>query len=138
MFHSPFRLGLSTLIALLISVAILRCSATGERRSAVRFYDNIPPECASTRGIKQNTVLRVTSEEDLRRHYGITFRVFFNDGISPEIYGTLYYQNRDENRYCVAMPDGRFAIFADSRIGEHRRNVVHEVCYPIHECGQDE
>jgi len=102
--------------------------------ATIRFYDTIPPECSKTRGIKQNEVRRVTSEQELRSHYGITFHVYFNDRKSPDLYGSLYYQDRTENKYCMALPDGRFAVFHDRMIDEHKHNVVHEVCYPIQEC----
>jgi tRNA U34 5-methylaminomethyl-2-thiouridine-forming methyltransferase MnmC len=71
--------------------------------------------------------------EQLQKHYRLTFHVWFQDGISPELYGTLYYQNRRENKYCMALPDGNFAVFADSRVGR-KPNISHEVCYPIKDC----
>ena len=103
----------------------------------VQFYDDIPAECATTSGVKQSVVRRVTSESDLRKHYGLTFKVHFNDNVSPTLYGTLYYQSGERNLYCMALPDGRFATFQDSQISQNRRNVVQEVCYPIQDCTRD-
>lgn len=85
-------------------------------------------------GLKQTVVKRVTSEEELVKHYGITFRVRFQDRVSPDLYGALYYQNQTENKYCMALPDGRFAIFADRQLAENTMNVSQEVCYPIMRC----
>ncbi len=102
-------------------------------KGAVTFHRGIPDNCDTTRGLKQKVVKRVTSEEELRRHYGLTFLVQFQDGVSPRLYGTLYHQNEDANFYCMALPDGRFATFSDSKVGD-RNNVSQEVCFPIKEC----
>ncbi len=103
------------------------------RQGAVLFYNDIPDECRTTRGLRQPVVRRVTSEKELKSHYGMTFKVHFNDKISPALYGTLYYQNEKENIYCMALPDGRFAVFSDSGPG-NASNVIQDVCYPIQEC----
>lgn len=100
---------------------------------AVQFFAAVPAVCPATRGIKQKTVRRVTTEQELRDHYGLTFAVRFNDGVSPTLYGSIYYQNRAENRYCMALVNGSFAVFADRKIGV-KRNVIQEVCYPIQPC----
>lgn len=102
-------------------------------RGAVHFSMDIPQNCNETRGIKQKKVIKADSMEQLERHYRLTFHVWFQDGISPELYGTLYYQNRQENKYCMALPDGQFAVFSDSRVGR-KPNISHEVCYPIKDC----
>lgn len=101
---------------------------------AVTFHNDIPPDCAVVQGLKQTVVKRVTSEQDLIKHYGITFRVRFQDQVSPELYGALYYQNLTENKYCMALPDGRFAVFGDKKLAENSMNVSQEVCYPILKC----
>ena len=101
---------------------------------AVTFYNDVPAQCAVVQGLKQNVVKRVHSEQELIKHYGITFRVRFQDRVSPELYGALYYQNPSENKYCMALPDGRFAVFADKQLGENTMNVSQEVCYPILKC----
>lgn len=106
-------------------------------RGVVRYHTDIPADCPTTSGIKQSVVRRVSSEGELRKHYGLTFKVHFNDGVSPTLYGTLYYQNRDRNLYCMALPDGRFASFEDSQVSEHRRNVMQEICFPIQDCPKD-
>lgn len=106
------------------------------RSGVVRFTKEIPTECNTTTGLKQKVVRAVYSERELIQHYGLSFQVHFNDKKSPDLYGALYYQNRDTNLYCMALPDGRFAIFMDSQIDEHRRNVIHEVCYPLKDCSQ--
>ncbi len=100
---------------------------------AVDFFGEVPALCNRTRGIKQQTVRRVTNEQELRAHYGLTFVVRFNDGISPPLYGSMYYQNQNENRYCMALTSGHFAMFSDRPIGI-KRNLIQEVCYPIQEC----
>lgn len=123
-----------TVLAVLVA-ALSACSSFFGRETvgAVRFQNSIPDECNVTRGLKQKKVIRATSENQLRSHYGLTFLVRFQDGVSPPVYGTLYYQNKDLNRYCMATPDGRFAIFANSQInGED--NIIQEVCYPLKEC----
>lgn len=102
-------------------------------RGVVLFYSEIPTNCQQTRGIKQKEVIKAHSMGELEQHYHLTFHVWFQDGISPELYGTLYYQNSQENKYCMALPDGRFAVFADSRVGR-KPNISHEVCYPIKDC----
>lgn len=113
----------------------LACSSFFGRstQGAVTFYRSIPDICNTTRGLKQKTVIRATSEEQLRSHYGLTFLVRFQDGISPPVYGTLYYQNQDQNRYCMATPDGRFAVFANSQVNGID-NIVQEVCFPLKDC----
>lgn len=105
----------------------------GDRQGAVRYYSNIPSQCSVTRGLRQKEVARVTSEQQMRDHYGLTFLITFNDGKSPALYGAMYYQSQEENRYCVALPDGRFAVVEDSLIGS-RRNMMQEVCFPIKDC----
>lgn len=100
---------------------------------AVAYFAEIPARCNTVRGIKQKVIRRVRSEQELRDHYGLTFLVRFNDGVSPPLYGSMYYQNRDENRYCMALVDGGFAVFSDRKVGI-KRNVIQEVCYPIQVC----
>jgi len=115
------------------------CKTTGEqkpipvRQGAVEFFNSIPEGCTATKGIKQQSVARVTSEQALRSHYGLTFQVRFNDGVTAPLYGSLYYQSASENKYCMALPDGRFAVFQDSKVGE-KPNVMQEVCYPLQDC----
>ncbi|MBX7057954.1 MAG: hypothetical protein K1X75_07795 [Leptospirales bacterium] len=104
-----------------------------ERHGAVRIYSSIPSQCSTTRGLKQSRVIAVQSENELREHYGLTFLVSFNDGVTPPVYGALYYNDPAENLYCMALADGRFAVFSDSAVGP-RRNVMQEICYPIKEC----
>ncbi|MCR9144153.1 MAG: hypothetical protein NXI24_18035 [bacterium] len=126
----------AAMLTLFFSVAPGCSSFLGrETRGAVTFYNDIPDQCNTTRGLKQKTVIRATSESQLRSHYGLTFLVRFQDGVSPPVYGTLYYQNEDLNRYCMATPGGRFAVFANSRVNGVD-NIVQEVCYPIKDCGQ--
>jgi len=126
------------LIALAAVLSGLFCQCKVERQTlpvgAVTFHNDIPADCATVQGLKQSTVKRVKSEEELIKHYGITFRVRFQDKVSPDLYGALYYQNPGENKYCMALPDGRFAIFADKKLGENTMNVSQEVCYPILKC----
>ncbi len=102
----------------------------------MQFYDTIPPHCNTTAGLKQKVVRPVYSERELIQHYGLSFRVYFNDNVSPYLYGALYYQNRKQNLYCMALTDGRFAVFSDSQIDEHKRNMIHEVCYPFKDCSR--
>lgn len=109
-----------------------------KKYGVVRLYNDIPGSCNSTRGIKQKVVKKVFSEEEMRQHYGLTFLVYFNDRKSPPLYGVLYYQNRKENKYCMAMPDGKFAVFKDRAVDQYKRNIVHEVCYPLRECIRQE
>ncbi len=131
-----FRITFPTVLLawLLLSAS---CSTFFGRKTqgAVTFYSDIPGQCNTTRGLKQKTVIRATSEQQLRSHYGLTFLVRFQDGVSPPIYGTLYYQNEDLNRYCMATPDGQFAVFANSKVNGFD-NIVQEVCFPIKDCGQ--
>ncbi len=121
-------------IALLLLSSCHSWPFSRSERSVVRYYDSIPRECDTTQGIRQKQVIQASSDQELKDHYGLTFLVWFNDGISPVLYGTLYYQSEKRNLYCMALPDGRFAVFHDRQIDRHRRNVVHEVCYPIKEC----
>ena len=126
------------LLALLLLMLLVPGSAClsffgRKTQGAVTFYGDIPDQCNQTRGLKQKVVIRATSEDELRSHYGLTFLVRFQDGVSPPVYGTLYYQNEDLNRYCMATPDGRFAVFANSQVNGYD-NIVQEVCYPIKEC----
>lgn len=104
-----------------------------KRAGVVSFFSEVPALCNTARGIKPRDIRRVRSEQELRDHYGLTFLIRFNDGVSPPLYGSMYYQNRDENRYCMALVDGGFAMFSDSRIGK-KRNLIQEVCYPIQPC----
>ena len=105
-----------------------------EKYGVVRIYSDIPRSCRTTRGLKQQVVKKVTSEEEMRKHYGLTFLVHFNDNVSPPLYGVLYHQNKKKNKFCMALPNGEFAVFKDRQIDEHKRNIVHEVCYPLREC----
>ena len=119
--------------------ALLQCGMirpSEGRSGVVQFTKEIPAECNTTTGLKQKVVRAVYSERELVQHYGLSFQVHFNDKKSPDLYGALYYQNRDTNLYCMALPDGRFAVFQDSHIDEHKRNVIHEVCYPLKDCSQ--
>ncbi len=103
-------------------------------RGVVTYFNDVPAECPTGKGLKQTVVKRVTSEKDMIRHYGMTFRVRFQDKVTPELYGALYYQDKGENMYCMALPDGRFATFRDSQVGEHQMNIAQEVCYPLQAC----
>ncbi len=123
------------LVSLLAAVLLGASCATffGNRKGAVRYYSGIPSQCSTTRGLKQREVIRAQSEAQLREHYGLTFLITFNDGVSPPVYGSLYYNSPEQNLYCMALPDGRFAVFSDSEVGA-RRNMMQEVCYPIKDC----
>ncbi|MCB1326068.1 MAG: hypothetical protein KDK35_12600 [Leptospiraceae bacterium] len=134
-FRLTFRLLAST--TLLFFSALCSLFQRQTTRGAVTFYDSIPAQCNTTRGLRQQEVRVVHSESELREHYGLTFIVRFNDGVSPALYGTLYYQDQSLNRYCMALPDGRFAVFSDSSIDAETNNFVQEVCYPIKDCLQD-
>ena len=114
------------------SIALLLFACRGGR-SVVTFYNTIPPLCNTVRGLKQKKIIPVHNEKQLRKHYGLTFRIRFNDKVSPTLYGALYYQDDANNLYCMALPNGRFALFRDSKIGR-RKNIIQEVCYPIQEC----
>lgn len=103
---------------------------------AVSFYDSVPEQCNEVRGLKQNSVKGGDSEKELIEHYGITFLVRFQDQKSPQLYGTLYYQNPRENLYCMALTDGRFASWGDREIDVNRRNFIQEVCYPLQSCAR--
>lgn len=107
---------------------------TQTSKGAVKFYADVPPECNTIKGLKATTVKRVTSEKALIDHYGLTFRIRFQDKISPELYGALYYQDEKENKYCMALPDGRFAIFEDSKVDVNKNNVMQDLCHPIMSC----
>lgn len=107
-----------------------------KKQGVVLFHDEIPIFCNRGRGLKQKKIIPVYSEKELRQHYGLSFQIRFNDGLSPRLYGALYYQNRKKNLYCMALPNGRFASFSDSKV-KHRRNaqnVIQELCYPLQEC----
>ena len=106
----------------------------GTPARVVTYYNDVPQNCSEIKGLKQTVVRRVTSEKELIRHYGMTFRVRFQDKVTPELYGALYYQDAKENKYCMALPDGRFAVFHDSQLAEHTMNAAQEVCYPIMAC----
>lgn len=129
-------LGMSAALGLMLP-ACRQITRPEPARGVVRYHTDIPTDCRTTSGIKQPVVRRVSSEAELRKHYGLTFKVHFNDGVSPTLYGTLYYQNKDRNLYCMALPDGRFASFEDSQVSEHRRNVMQEICFPIQDCSKD-
>lgn len=125
------------LIPLIATILSFSCSPSPDRvgnSGVVRYYDSIPSECNEIRGLRQKELKQVKTEQELRNHYGMTFHVWFNDGITEELYGALYYQNREENLYCMALPDGSFAVFEDSQITNFRKNVAHEICYPLREC----
>ena len=104
-----------------------------KKTGVVNFHDEIPLICDEGRGLKQKKVIAVHSENQMREHYGLTFKIRFQDGVSPRLYGALYYQNPKKNLYCMSLPNGRFASFSDSKIGR-LRNIVQELCYPIQEC----
>jgi hypothetical protein len=104
----------------------------------IKYYSHVPASCNTTRGLKQSLVKQVKSEKELRAHYGLTFRVWFNDRATESLYGSLYYQNAEQNKYCMALPDGRFAVFGDKPVGPHKKNIAHEVCYPIKDCFSDD
>ena len=131
---------LTTLLIATISILIAQCNLflkkPDEKKSTgtVTYLPNIPSNCTTTTGIKQKIVKKVTSEAELRKHYGLTFKVRFNDQVSPTLYGALYYQDKNQNLYCMALPDGRFAVFHDSQISENRKNIIQEVCYPLSDC----
>lgn len=123
-----------SILATLTQCGMIRSSRN--RSGVVEFRNEIPAECNITMGLKQKSVRAVYSERELIQHYGLSFQVHFNDRISPDLYGALYYQNPESNLYCMALPDGRFAVFQDSQIDEHRRNVIQELCYPIKDCSK--
>ena len=104
-----------------------------KQKGVVRFYNSIPENCTTVKGLKQKQVIPVYTEKQLRNHYNITFLIRFNDNESPSLYGTLYHQDQEKNLYCMALLRGKFAVFSDSPIGK-RRNMIQEVCYPIREC----
>ncbi len=104
-----------------------------KQKGVVRFYNSIPENCKTVKGLKQKQVIPVYTEKQLRDHYNITFLVRFNDDESPSLYGALYHQDQEKNLYCMALRKGKFAVFSDSTVGR-RRNVIQEVCYPIREC----
>jgi hypothetical protein len=107
---------------------------TGKKQQgAVTYYSSIPDLCSTTRGLKQKTVVRASTENELRSHYGLTFLIRFQDGVTRPVYGTLYYQNEDLNRYCMATPDGRFAVFSNSQVNG-LDNIIQEICFPIKDC----
>ena len=124
-----------TLALVTVLIGAAACSSFFGRKTqgAVTYYNDIPELCNTTRGLKQKTVIRASSEDQLRAHYGLTFLIRFQDGVSPPVYGTLYYQNQDLNRYCMATPDGRFAVFANSQVNG-TDNIVQEVCDPLKDC----
>jgi len=128
------------LLATATTLIFVGCSALESpvkpSTGVVSFQKSIPSQCSTGIGLKQKVVRQVFSEKALIDHYGLTMLVRFNDKISPELYGTLYYQNPAENRYCMALPDGRFAMFSDSQIDTNKRNVIQEVCYPFSDCGR--
>lgn len=100
----------------------------------VSFFSSVPAGCTEANAIKQKKVKSVSSQSELESHYKITMLVRFQDNVSPSLYGTLYYQNREKNLYCMALPDGRFAAFSDSQVSANRKNMIQEVCYPIQKC----
>ena len=75
----------------------------------------------------------VFSEQELIKHYGISFLIRFRDQASPQLYGALYYLDQEQNLYCMALPDGRFAVFSNSRIGG-KDNIIQEICHPLKKC----
>ncbi len=104
-----------------------------KQQGVIYFHDNIPSICNTSHGLKQKKIIPVYSEKQLRDHYGLTFEIRFRDHKSPRLYGALYYQDPKKNLYCMALPNGRFASFSDSKIG-NGRNLIQELCYPIKEC----
>ncbi|MCE9598003.1 MAG: hypothetical protein K8S54_08545 [Spirochaetia bacterium] len=134
--------GLSTIVKSIVTAFLILGFAvscgffqpTQRSKGAVKFYPDIPPDCNTTKGLKVTTVKRVTSEKDLIEHYGLTFRITFQDKISPDLYGALYYQDEKENKYCMALPDGRFATFEDSKLAPNKNNVMQDLCHPIVSC----
>ncbi|MCB1173796.1 MAG: hypothetical protein KDK39_09535 [Leptospiraceae bacterium] len=103
------------------------------QQGVVTFYNGIPDECPQSRGLKQKVIKSVHSEAELEAHYGLTFLIHFQDGVSPDLYGTLYHQNKAANIYCMALPDGRFARFGNSKVNG-KDNMVQEICKPIKHC----
>lgn len=102
-------------------------------RGSVRFSQATLPGCEATNGLTQKEVRRVYSDAELIGHYGLSFWIRFRDPVSPPLYGALYYQNAATNIYCMALPNGYFAAFAD-RPRERRSNIIQEVCHPIQHC----
>lgn len=100
----------------------------------VEIYDYIPKQCKETKGLKQKKVILAKSEEELINHYGITFLVYFNDQVSPILYGSLYYFDPDNNLYCMSLPNEKIAVFRDKKIDQYRNNIIQEICYPIRPC----
>ncbi len=125
---------------LILLIVLIQFEGTCSKRkknptgpSVVHFHKEIPKFCSTTMGLKQKKVIPVFSEKEMQEHYGITFLVRFNDDNSDSLYGVLYYQNQRKNIYCMALPNGTFASFSDSSIGQ-RKNIIQEICYPLHEC----
>ncbi|MBW7858084.1 MAG: hypothetical protein H3C43_07325 [Leptonema sp. (in: Bacteria)] len=129
---------LTTLLIITMTILVSNCNLLETKKTpstgAVTYVNSIPNNCTTTTGIKQKVVKKVTSESELRQHYGLTFKVRFNDQVSPTLYGALYYQDNKQNLYCMALPDGRFATFHDSQISENKKNIIQEVCYPLSDC----
>ncbi|MFN3604951.1 MAG: hypothetical protein ACK4UJ_09605 [Leptonema sp. (in: bacteria)] len=101
---------------------------------AVEIYEHIPERCKHTKGLKQKKVILAKTEKELIEHYGITFLIYFNDGVSPILYGTLYHFDPENNLYCLALPNGKIALFRDKQIDFYRNNIIQEICYPIKPC----
>lgn len=127
-------------MALITLLPVIGCAESPDRvgpSGVVEYYNHVPSSCDTVRGLRQKELIPVHSEKRLREHYGMTFHVWFNDGVTEELYGTLYYQNEKENLYCMALPDGNFAVFHDRMVDRHKKNIAHEICYPLRECLKD-
>ena len=129
-----FKIIFILIIFFLYNVTFLN-SKTKKKKgpSVVTISNHIPKVCNTSLGLKQKIIKAVYNEKEMREHYGITFLVRFNDEFSEDLYGVLYYQNEKKNLYCMALADGKFAIFSNSKIG-NGNNIIQEICYPIKEC----
>ena len=133
-YRNLFKIIFIIIIFFLFNITFLN-SKTKKKKgpSVVTISNQIPKVCNTSLGLKQKIIKAVYNEKEMREHYGITFLVRFNDEYSEDLYGVLYYQNEKKNLFCMALADGKFAIFSNSKIG-NGNNIIQEICYPIKEC----
>lgn len=129
----------NSIVLVFLILNFLFCSLIFKKEVSYQFgvveiYDYIPKQCKETKGLKQKKVILAKSEEELINHYGITFLVYFNDQVSPILYGSLYYFDPDNNLYCMSLPNEKIAVFRDKKIDQYRNNIIQEICYPIRPC----
>lgn len=128
-----------TIVCSILLSGLGQCTFIAEmfskKHGVVTFYNSIPSKCPKSRGLKQKVIKPVYSHSEMINHYGISFLIRFQDKISPDLYGVLYHQNKDKNLYCMALPDGRFALFHDQIINS-KSNIIQEICYPLKNCLQ--